>query len=365
MLQQAFSLSFLILSFIFSLFSVSTADSNIYCQCSQLNFTSTTPYESNVNSLFTSLTDSASVDNFNKFETSPQSDDTVYGLFQCRGDVLSKDCTNCVANSINQLRTSCPKSKGGEIQLEACFVKYGDTSFFGAENKMEVCKKCGPSIGYNSDVLSRIDSALAYLVDGNGQYFRGGDYGSIQGVAQCTQDLSLSDCQDCLLEASGRIRSECETSAWGDMYLGKCYIRYADQSNLNPPNGNDNSSPIKRNAKKNNLGLIIGIIVSIVLGTGLTIFVVCFVKKHGEFRKSKKKLEAAQKEAKAAKEKAEKLQKIIDEEKKRCFPFLPPACPDVPKPPPFPPCGLPPCQSKPPPCQCGRPPCQTSLCPFL
>ncbi|KAI3696294.1 hypothetical protein L1987_79306 [Smallanthus sonchifolius] len=93
---------------------------------------------------------------------------------------------------------------------------------------MEMCRRCGPSIGYNSDVLNRIDVALAYLVGGNREYFRGGDFGNIQGVAQCVQDLSLSDCQDCLQEASGRLRSECETSTWGDMYLRKCYIRYAD-----------------------------------------------------------------------------------------------------------------------------------------
>ncbi|MFS7912564.1 putative Gnk2-like domain-containing protein [Helianthus anomalus] len=117
----------------------------------------------------------------------------------------------------------------GEIQLEGCYVKYNNTSYFGAPDKMEVCRRCGPSFGYNSDVLNRIDSALAFLVGGNGEYFREGDFGSIQGVAQCIQDLSLSDCQDCLSEATRRLRSVCETSSWGDMYLGKCYIRYADQ----------------------------------------------------------------------------------------------------------------------------------------
>ncbi|KAM0019977.1 putative Gnk2-like domain-containing protein [Helianthus debilis subsp. tardiflorus] len=226
---QAFSLLFPILYFMLPLLSVSTASSNVFVQCSQLNFTTMTPYESNVNSLFASLVDSASLYNFNKFETSPQSDAAVYGLFQCRGDLSSPNCKDCVANSISQLKTACPMSKGGEIQLDGCFVKYDDTSFFGGQNKMEVCRKCGPSIGYNSDVMNRIDSALAYLVGGNGQYFRGSDFGSIQGVAQCVQDLSLSDCQDCLAEASGRLRSECETSTWGDMYLGKCYIRYAEQ----------------------------------------------------------------------------------------------------------------------------------------
>ncbi|KAI3696298.1 hypothetical protein L1987_79310 [Smallanthus sonchifolius] len=102
-------------------------------------------------------------------------------------------------------------------------------------------------MGYNSDVLNRIDGALAYLVGGNREYFRGGDFGSIQGVVQCVQDLSLSDCQDCLQEASGRLRSECETSTWGDMYLGKCYIRYVDEGNGNHPN-NDTSH--KRNKRR-------------------------------------------------------------------------------------------------------------------
>ncbi|KAM0019976.1 putative Gnk2-like domain-containing protein [Helianthus debilis subsp. tardiflorus] len=228
MIQQGLKRWFLILSFIFSLLSVSNADPNVYVQCSQLNFTSVTPYESNVNSLFTSIVDSANLYNFNKYDISPQNDG-VYGLFQCRGDLSSPNCKDCVATAISQLRTTCPTSAGGEIQLEGCFVKYDDTSFFGAVNKMEVCRRCGPSIGYNSEVLNLIDKALEYLVGGNGQYFRGGDFGSIQGVAQCVQDLSLSDCQDCLSEASGRLRSECVTSAWGDMYLGKCYIRYANQ----------------------------------------------------------------------------------------------------------------------------------------
>ncbi|XP_035831890.1 plasmodesmata-located protein 6 [Helianthus annuus] len=232
---QTLSLSFLILSLMFSIISISTANSNVYVQCSQLNFTSVTPYDSNVNSLFTSLVDSASICNFNKFEIAPLND-VVYGLYQCRGDLSSPNCKDCVSNSISQLKTICPMSRGGAIQLEECFVKYNEASFFEEDDKMEVYKRCGPSVGYNYDVLNNIDGVLAYLVYGNGQYFRQYDFATIQGVAQCVQDLSLSDCQDCLSEASRQLRSECETSTWGDMYLGKCYIRYADHGNENHAN---------------------------------------------------------------------------------------------------------------------------------
>lgn len=115
------------------------------------------------------------------------------------------------------------------MQLDGCFVKYDGASFLGVEDKTEVFKKCGSSIGYNSDILTRRDVVLAYMAAGNGQYFRVGGSGGVQGVAQCVQDLSLSECQDCLEEASGRVKTECGASAWGDMYLGKCYVRYSER----------------------------------------------------------------------------------------------------------------------------------------
>ncbi|KAJ0677764.1 putative Gnk2-like domain-containing protein [Helianthus annuus] len=259
MFQEVFCLSFFIFSLVLSLLSVCTAYSNVYLKCSQVNFTSMTPYESNVNSLFTSLVDSASLYNFNKFETSPQNDG-VYGLFQCRGDLSSPNCKECVASSVGQLKTTCSLSIGGEIQLEECFVKYDDTSFFGAQDKMELV--------------------------GTDNTFVGGDFGSIQGVAQCVQDLSLSDCQDCLAEASGRLRSGCETSTWGDMYLGKCYIRYADQGkyvcgrhgNGLVNNGNSTSNSSNSRASKDDIMKWIGYIIAAVvtaLGAGVGVTFAC------------------------------------------------------------------------------------------
>ncbi|KAK9060203.1 hypothetical protein SSX86_020907 [Deinandra increscens subsp. villosa] len=268
----------------------------------KLNFTSTTSCdESNVNSLFASLIESASVYNFNKFQISQQNNG-VYGLYQCRGDISSPNCKDCVANAVNQLKSTCPMSVGGQIQLEACFLKYDNRAFFGAQGKTEACKTCGPSIGYNSDVLNRIDGALATLVGGNGQYFRSGEFGNIRGVAQCVQDLSLSDCEDCLSEASGQLRSECVTSNWGDMYLGKCYIRYAADQVRN------------------------------------------ITQIRNERDKYKKEAESAESEAKLAKKRAEEAEKKAEDEKRKhesmsylpCGPpmpmpmLMPPPCPYLP-----------------------------------
>ncbi|KAI3816605.1 hypothetical protein L1987_16308 [Smallanthus sonchifolius] len=190
---------------------------------------------------------------------------------------------------------------------------------------MEMYKRCGPSVGYNYEVLNRINDVLAYLVGGNGQYFRGGVFRSIQGVAQCVQDLSLSDCQDCLSEANGRLRSECETSTWGDMYMEKCYIRYADQGrtvcNENfANNGNSNSNKSGGVGSKKNILMLIGFSIIEAVGVGtLTIAAknccnINVIKLEKDLEGVKKDADSAKSEAKSTMEKAEKPEKKAEEE---------------------------------------------------
>lgn len=232
---RAFSLSSILVYFlnisIFTYPSTSTIDTFIYGGCSQLKYAAGTPYQSNVNSILSSLVNSASLSNYNNFKISlPGSaqNDVVYGLFQCRGDLGTSDCRDCVSHSVSRLGVLCPDSTGGAVQLDGCFVKYDNVSFLGVEDKSVVLKKCGPSIGYDSDTLTRRDAVLGYLT-AEGQFFRVGGSGKVQGVAQCVQDLSVSECQDCLAEATGQLRNECGSAAWGDMFLGKCYARYSDR----------------------------------------------------------------------------------------------------------------------------------------
>ncbi|GMY37443.1 isoform 2 of cysteine-rich repeat secretory protein 12 [Fagus crenata] len=141
---------------------------------------------------------------------------------------MGNDCARCVALAVSQLGTLCVYSFGGALQLEGCFIKYDNTSFLGVEDKTEVVKKRGPSIGYDSDALTRRDAVLASCGTGGGAYktYRTSNSGDVQGVAQCVGYLSLSECQDCLTEAIERLRTECGTSVCGDMSLAKCFVHY-------------------------------------------------------------------------------------------------------------------------------------------
>ncbi|KAB5538052.1 hypothetical protein DKX38_015585 [Salix brachista] len=179
--------------------ATSSTDSFVFGGCSQLKFTPGSPYESNVNLLLTSLVNSATFTTYSNFTVkSPTSQDTLYGLFQCRGDLSNGDCGRCVARAVSQLGTLCLDSSGGALQLEGCFVKYDNATFLGVEDKTEVLHKCGPLIGYDSDEMNRRDAMLDYLGTGDGSYkpFRVGGVGGVSSVAQCVQDLSANNNQN-------------------------------------------------------------------------------------------------------------------------------------------------------------------------
>ncbi|KAK8567518.1 hypothetical protein V6N13_105482 [Hibiscus sabdariffa] len=268
----------LVLSFFFVNRSNSATDSFVFGGCSQLKYTSGSPYDSNVNSILTSLVNSAmytSYSNFTVPAAGAASQDTVYGLFQCRGNLNGGDCSRCVARAVSQLGTLCLDSTGGALQLEGCFVKYDNTSFLGVEDKTVVAKKCGPMTSSTySDELTRRDAVLGYLGSSDGTYrpFRVGGSGDLQGVAQCVGDLSPSECQDCLSAAIGQLKTECAGAKWGDMYLAKCYVRYSE-------GGNHSHGQNDTNDDDDEIEKTLAILIGLIAGVALLILFVSFLSK--------------------------------------------------------------------------------------
>ncbi|XP_047311541.1 plasmodesmata-located protein 7 [Impatiens glandulifera] len=211
--------------------SSSPMEAYLYGGCSQLKYAPTSSYyESNLNSLLTSLVNSATYSSYNKFTVmGPTQSDVVYGLYQCRGDLAMPDCATCVARAVTQVTRLCPTTCGGALQFQGCYVKYDNSTFLGDEDKSVVLKKCGPSTGYDTDAMGQRDAVLAGMANGgagSGMYRAGGS-GNVQGLGQCVGDLSMGQCQDCLAEATRRLKTDCGTAVYGDMFLGKCYVRYS------------------------------------------------------------------------------------------------------------------------------------------
>ncbi|KAI3946474.1 hypothetical protein MKX01_017690 [Papaver californicum] len=245
-------------------------DSLIYGGCSQAKYSLNSMYESNINSLLTSLVNSATYSTYNNFTImGASSQDTTYGLYQCRGYLSMQDCTNCVARAVSQIGTLCSNAYGGALELQGCFVKYDNTKFIGVEDKTVVLKKCGSAIGYDFDLLGRRDALLAGLGSGGGPYRVGGS-GKIQGMAQCTGDLSLSECQD----------FSCGTTISGDMFLAKCYVRYSTGSvDDQYRGGSSSSSSGSGHSSSDDAEKALAITIGLLAGVAVLIVFAAFLRK--------------------------------------------------------------------------------------
>ncbi|KAK6267020.1 hypothetical protein QUC31_017857 [Theobroma cacao] len=276
------SLSLTIFLIFFSSLSLRTlalssdTDSLVFGGCTQQKYTPHSPYESNLDSLLTSLVNSATYSSYNNYTimgSSPQ--DVVYGLYQCRGDLSMPDCATCVARAVSQTGSLCPTTCGAAVQLQGCFVKYDNATFVGVEDKNVVLKKCGPSVEYKkeSEIVGRRDAVMAGLMSAGGP-FRVGGSGEVQGLAQCVGDLSVGECQDCLSEAIGRLKSECGAAAYGDMFLGKCYSRFSTVG------AGDHYYAKSHNDKSINDGeKTFAIIIGLLAGIALLIIFLAFLRK--------------------------------------------------------------------------------------
>ncbi|OMO99226.1 hypothetical protein COLO4_13430 [Corchorus olitorius] len=255
-------------------------DSFVLGGCTQQKYTPDSPYESNLNSLLTSLVNSATYSSYNNFTilgSSPQ--DVVYGLYQCRGDLSMPDCATCVARAVSQTGSLCPTACGGAVQLQGCYVKYDNATFLGVEDKNVVLKKCGPSVEYDkeAEIVGRRDAMMGGLMSGGGA-FRVGGSGEVQGLAQCVGDLSAGECQDCLSAAIGRLKTECGAANYGDMYLGKCYARFSTSATADT--GGDHSFAKSHNDKSSNDGeKTFAIIIGLLAGIALLIIFFAFLRK--------------------------------------------------------------------------------------
>ncbi|KAF8010055.1 hypothetical protein BT93_J0889 [Corymbia citriodora subsp. variegata] len=242
--------------------------------CTQQRFAPGSAYESNLDSLLTSLLNSATYSSYNNFtveSSSPQ--DVIYGLYQCRGDLSMPDCATCVARAVTRAGELCSKTCGGAVQLEGCYVKYDNDSFLGVEDKTVVMKKCGPSDGDEAGPMGQRDAVLANLASEGGLYRVGGS-GEVQGSAQCIGDLSAGECQDCLSEAIGRLKSECGMAVYGDMFLAKCYARYSTGR------AGQHVYPQPHEGKSTDEGSkTFAIIVGLLAGVALLIIFVAFIRK--------------------------------------------------------------------------------------
>ncbi|GKV50955.1 hypothetical protein SLEP1_g57632 [Rubroshorea leprosula] len=222
------------------------------CSISDGNFTANSPYEANLNRLFSQLKSSDQDFNYGFYNISVgQSPDQVNAIALCRGDQKENDCRSCLDVTISSLQEVCPRNKEAIAWSKFCTVRYSTRKIIGV---MEV-DPFDQIHRWDSQSVPRdvndFDRALSFLLknlsvgaatgDSLFKFAAGSTVSSqrIYAMMQCTPDLSHENCSACLATASGdRMRNFCYGNTGCRILQPSCFLRYATDSFL------DNSAKI-------------------------------------------------------------------------------------------------------------------------
>ncbi|XP_027337288.1 cysteine-rich repeat secretory protein 15 [Abrus precatorius] len=234
----------------------------IYGGCSQEKYQPNTPFEANLNSFLSSVVSSSSHILYNSFAigngSSTASEGSIYGLYQCRGDLRPIDCSKCVQSSVNQIGLVCPLALGASLQLEGCYLRYEHVDFLGKPDTSLWFKKCSKAVTNDVEFFRRRDDVLADLQVANG--FGVSTSGFVEGFAQCLGDLTVADCSSCLAEAVRKLKNICGSAASADVFLAQCYARYWESGYYDEPESSNDDDQVGKS-----VAIIVGVLAGLAI----------------------------------------------------------------------------------------------------
>ncbi|KAM1008779.1 hypothetical protein ACFX2J_005149 [Malus domestica] len=208
------------------------------------NTTSLAPnstYQSNLNLLLSSLTSNATIDTGYYYTTagSEDSNSAVYGAFLCRGDLTASKCQDCVTAAAREaVQMYCPLRKVTLLWYDECMLRYTNVSFF---RKLDESPRGFLWNVENASEPNRFRQLVAETVTGlvsvaanapsrakklatKEENFTG--FEELYSLAQCTPDLSSTDCDQCLRGAIALFPACCDGKLGGRVLFPSCNVRY-------------------------------------------------------------------------------------------------------------------------------------------
>ncbi|KDP45260.1 hypothetical protein JCGZ_15125 [Jatropha curcas] len=165
----------------------------------------------NINHLITELVSKASSSGYFT-TTSGQGQDKIYGLAQCRGDVSTDDCSGCLRDAAKEIGQRCPNQVDARIWYDYCFLR------------SEAVKEKNKGIGKGETKLTPLVTLYA--------------------LAQCTRDLAVVDCAQCIAIAVGNFPNFCNNRKGCRAIYSNCYVRYELYPFFFPLDSSNNSSSV-------------------------------------------------------------------------------------------------------------------------
>jgi hypothetical protein len=130
--------------------------------CGTTHYRKRSDLQHNLNLVFESLVGNVSTSGFDTTIEGKNNNSVVYGLAQCRGDINSMDCKQCILENKGLLGEICNNSISGFFWLNDCFLRYINHNFYNDYNKSSefMNVKCNPGIKLNAIPLSLREEML-------------------------------------------------------------------------------------------------------------------------------------------------------------------------------------------------------------
>ncbi|XP_075666233.1 cysteine-rich receptor-like protein kinase 25 isoform X1 [Castanea sativa] len=204
---------------------------------------SNSTYQSNLNNLLSSLNaNSTSKTGFyNTTVGQTQTpENTVYGLFLCRGDLATSECQDCVSTSTKEIvQLYCPEEKEAVIWYDECMLRYSNRSFFSIMedepskilwNLLDITEP-NRFIELAVKTLSDLVPLAAANASSGAKRFgtketKFTDSQTLYNLVQCLPDLSSFDCNRCLREAIANLSTAFGGKRGGRVLNPSCNVRY-------------------------------------------------------------------------------------------------------------------------------------------
>ncbi|CAE5962293.1 unnamed protein product [Arabidopsis arenosa] len=233
------------------------------------NFTQTSSYKSNRETLLSSLRDHSSLGTYSN-ATIGLSPNTVYGMFLCRGDLPKTSCSDCVKTATLEItKNNCTSRKTALIYYEECMVRYSNVSFFTLVEDGPYAARYSVAL-FPTSIFSSFQQTLSNKVEqliiligsksslsASTPYYEKdisrvnaleGSY-TLDTVVQCSPDLDSANCGVCLRLVVNSLSGCCTNARWGQFNLPKCLLKY-DTTGLptsQSPSGSSSINVMKGN----------------------------------------------------------------------------------------------------------------------
>ncbi|CAL5208084.1 unnamed protein product [Lathyrus oleraceus] len=259
----------------------------IYKGCSKETFTDPNGlYSQTLSTLFGSLVSQSTKTKFYK-TTSGSGQNSITGLFQCRGDLTNSDCYNCVNKLPILSNKLCGKTIAARIQLLGCYLLYEVVGYVQISGMQMLYKTCGATNVAGSGFGERRDTAFSVMENGvaSGHGFYTTSYMAFYVLGQCEGDVGDSDCGQCVKNAVQKAQVECGSSISGQVFLHKCFISFSYYPNGVPSRSSQSSYSSFSSGQ--NPGKTAAIILGGIAGVAFLVIFLLFArslrKKHSDY----------------------------------------------------------------------------------